>query len=56
MKSFIWNRVSGKGVEVGWVWCTMPRHLGGLGIPNILAKGFALVNKWTVKAITSEEF
>jgi len=52
----VWNRDSGKGIEVGWLWCTMPRHLGGLGILNISAKGLALASKWMVKAITLEEF
>ena len=32
MRSFIWNKDSGRGIEVGWQWCILPREKGGLGI------------------------
>jgi len=54
--SFVWNKDSGKGIEVGWQWCTFPRELGGLGLPNILARGKVLASKWTIRALCSSEF
>jgi len=55
VRRFIWNKDSGKGIEVGWQWCSLPREKGGLGIPNILAKGVVLGSKWTTKVISSNE-
>ena len=52
---FIWGKSGGKGIRVGWSWCALPRDLGGLGVPNISAKGKALAAKWTLKALDSLE-
>jgi len=55
MRRFIWNKESGKGIEVGWKWCILPKEKGGLGIPNILAKGTTSTTKWTIKALSLGE-
>ena len=52
---FIWGKKGGKGIRVGWTWCALPKEFGGLGIPNICAKGKALAAKWTIKALDSRE-
>lgn len=52
---FIWGKEGGKGVRVGWSWCALPKALGGLGVPNIIAKGQALAAKWVPKALDSSE-
>jgi hypothetical protein len=52
---FVWGKEGGRGIRVGWSWCALPRECGGLGIPNISAKGKALAAKWTFKALESGE-
>ena len=52
---FVWGKEGGKGIRVGWQWCALPKGCGGLGVPNIIAKGKALAAKWVLKAIDSSE-
>ena len=52
---FVWGKEGGKGIRVGWKWCALPKACGGLGVPNISAKGKALAAKWVLKALDSLE-
>ena len=52
---FVWGKEGGKGIRVGWRWCALPKDMGGLGVPNISAKGKAVAAKWVLKALDSSE-
>lgn len=55
LRRFLWNKEKDIVVEVGWRWCLQLRENGGLGVPNIVAKGQALGAKWTFRTIASKD-